>query len=92
MEHANMHISKSQRFAIVLATAVAGVTAFGVLPAQAADSEKCYGIAKAGKNDCAAGSHSCAGQAAKDSDPASFVALPKGLCEKITGASLTPKT
>ena len=32
--------------------------------------EKCYGIAKAGKNDCAAanGSHSCAGQAKAETE------------------------
>lgn len=58
--------------------------------AQPAGSEKCYGIAKAGKNDCAAGVHSCAGQGTKNSDKASFVYLPSGACEKIVGASLTP--
>jgi uncharacterized membrane protein len=52
--------------------------------------EKCYGVAKAGHNDCAAGAHSCAGQATKNFDKASFVALPKGACEKLAGGSLTP--
>jgi uncharacterized membrane protein len=51
--------------------------------------EKCYGIAKAGKNDCAAGDHSCAGQSTKDFDKASFVALPPGACAKLAGGSLT---
>ncbi|HEY4031133.1 MAG TPA: DUF2282 domain-containing protein, partial [Caulobacteraceae bacterium] len=51
--------------------------------AQPAGSEKCYGIAKAAKNDCAAGAHSCAGQATKDGDKTSFVYLPKGACAKI---------
>ena len=58
--------------------------------AQPTGSEKCYGIAKAGKNDCAAGVHSCAGQGTKSSDKASFVYLPAGACEKIAGGSTAP--
>ena len=56
--------------------------------AQPSGSEKCYGIAKAAKNDCAAGAHSCAGQATKNNDKSSFVYLPKGACEKLAGGSL----
>ena len=48
----------------------------------------CYGINAAAKNDCAAGAHSCAGQATKANDPASFVLLPTGDCEKIQGGAL----
>jgi uncharacterized membrane protein len=55
--------------------------------AQPAGSEKCYGIAKSGKNDCAAGAHSCAGQDTKSSDKSAYVYLPVGACEKIVGAS-----
>lgn len=56
--------------------------------AQPNGSEKCYGVAKAAKNDCAAGAHSCAGQATRDMDKTSFVYLPKGACAKIAGGSL----
>ncbi len=49
----------------------------------------CYGIAAAGKNDCAAGAHSCAGQSTINRDPKSFVLLPVGDCQKIAGGSLT---
>ena len=52
--------------------------------------EKCYGISLRGKNDCAEGAHSCAGQATADRDKASFVLLPAGDCSKIAGASLRP--
>ena len=48
----------------------------------------CYGINAVGRNDCAAGAHSCAGQATKARDPASFVLLPQGDCSKIAGGSL----
>jgi uncharacterized membrane protein len=72
--------------AMALSTLAAGAQAAGMGPAaMPAGNEKCYGIAKAGKNDCAAGAHSCAGQATKDMDKASFVYLPKGACAKIAG-------
>jgi uncharacterized membrane protein len=47
--------------------------------------EKCYGINAAGKNDCAEGAHSCAGQSTQARDPKSFVLLPAGDCSKIAG-------
>ena len=53
--------------------------------------EKCYGISKAGKNDCAAGAHSCAGQSTKDGDKSSFIAVPAGLCARLEGGSTTAK-
>jgi uncharacterized membrane protein len=52
-------------------------------------AEKCYGVAKAGKNDCANGVHSCAGQATKDMDKSSFVEVPAGVCAKLAGGSPT---
>jgi uncharacterized membrane protein len=52
--------------------------------------EKCYGINAVGKNDCAAGAHSCAGQATMARDPRSYVELPAGDCSKIAGGSLRP--
>ncbi len=58
--------------------------------AQKMHLEKCYGINAAGKNDCAQGAHSCAGQAgplARDSK--SFVLLPQGDWQKIAGGSVT---
>ena len=51
------------------------------------EMEKCFGIAKAGMNDCSGSksSHSCAGQATKNNDANDFVAVPKGTCDKIAG-------
>jgi uncharacterized membrane protein len=57
--------------------------------------EKCYAIVKAGKNDCGTSQHACATQSAKDSDPAEWVYLPKGTCDKLIGGNTTvigPKT
>ena len=47
--------------------------------------EKCYGIAKVGKNDCGNSSHSCSNQTKKDGDSNDYVMVPKGACEKIVG-------
>ena len=49
--------------------------------------EKCYGINAAGKNDCAEGAHSCAGQSTQAHDVKSFVLLPAGDCSKIQGGN-----
>ncbi|MGB8694908.1 MAG: DUF2282 domain-containing protein [Steroidobacteraceae bacterium] len=51
--------------------------------------EKCFGVNKAGKNDCASGDHSCAGQATKSMDKTAFVEVPAGLCAKLASGSLT---
>jgi uncharacterized membrane protein len=52
--------------------------------------EKCYGVAKAGKNDCAGAAHSCAGQSKADGGK-EWISLPKGTCERLVGGSLTAK-
>ena len=51
--------------------------------------QKCFGINAVGKNDCAQGAHSCAGQATRARDTQSFVLLPAGDCTKIQGGRLT---
>jgi uncharacterized membrane protein len=56
------------------------------------DVEKCYGISKKGKNDCAVKKgHSCAAQAAQDKDPKEWIYVMKGNCKRIPGGSLKPK-
>jgi uncharacterized membrane protein len=49
--------------------------------------EKCYGIVKAGKNDCFSARHSCGGTSVKDNEPDAWIYVPAGACGKITGAS-----
>lgn len=51
--------------------------------------EKCFGVAKAGKNDCQTASSSCAGTSKKDAQPDAWLSLPNGTCEKIVGGKLT---
>ena len=52
--------------------------------------EKCYGVAKAGQNDCAnlAGTHSCAGQAKVDMDKGEWKYVAKGTCATMKGMSM----
>jgi uncharacterized membrane protein len=73
-----------------LATALVFALTLAPGDGQAAENEKCYGIAKAGKNDCKTAGGSCAGTAKKDKEKESFLLLPKGTCDKIAGGSLTP--
>lgn len=86
----------------MVGSAIAGVLAMGMASlANAAPApkpnfqfEKCYGIAKAGQNDCAAadGSHSCAGQSKVSGAGGSWLYVPAGTCDKIVGGSLKPKS
>ncbi len=67
------------------ALALALGTAFTALPAaaQSADKEKCFGVAMAGKNDCAAGAGTtCAGTSKTDHQANAWSYVPKGSCEK----------
>ena len=56
--------------------------------AAAADLEKCYGVATAGKNDCQTATSSCAGTSTSDRQADAFIAVPKGTCGKIAGGQL----
>jgi uncharacterized membrane protein len=49
--------------------------------------EKCYGIVKAGQNDCFSPGNSCGGTSTKDRDPQAWVYVPSGTCKKIAGGS-----
>lgn len=80
--------------ALAAAIAVPPIASSQAAPAKppAFKAEKCYGIAKAGKNDCAsAGNNSCAGLSRVSADPRAWVFVPAGYCDRIVGGSKTPK-
>lgn len=77
--------------AFIVATALAAALALPASGVAQEDGEKCYGVAKAGMNDCEAGGHDCAGQSKADQDKESFVLLPEGTFRKIDGGSLEPQ-
>ena len=56
----------------------------------AAETERCYGIAQAGKNDCATARHTCANSAKASNSPDDYVLVAKGTCEKL-GGKLVPE-
>jgi uncharacterized membrane protein len=60
--------------------------------AQVPSSEKCFGVAKAGRNDCQTKHSSCAGTAKKDAQADAWLYVGKGTCEKIVGGSLAEPT
>lgn len=76
--------SKQRIAAAALTVALATIS---IAHTQAAGKEKCYGVAKAGQNDCGnlAGTHSCAGQSTVDNDPGEWKLVSKGTCESIGG-------
>ena len=77
--------------AVLFAATLAAIVASDTSMAQTKTAmEKCFGVAKAGHNDCASanGSHSCAGQAKKDNDPAEWKYVPKGTCIKMGGKTV----
>lgn len=77
---------------VIAAAMAAALSLAAVQSANAADveMEKCYGVAKAGMNDCKTAAGSCAGTAKMDREHEAFVAVPKGTCAKIAGGSLEP--
>ena len=84
---------------LFIQSAFASMLAFGAVAAAQAGpvapdptKDKCYGVAKAGQNDCASasGSHSCAGTATKDKDPGDWKYVTKGTCEQMGGTLTAP--
>jgi uncharacterized membrane protein len=76
-----MSYKLSPVFALTAAMGVAlGAIQFAP-KAQAADTEKCFGVALKGQNDCAAGAGTtCAGTSKVDYQGNSWKAVPKGTC------------
>ena len=78
----------------LITTAAASLMSLAMLSApvaaQAAAKEKCFGIAKAGQNDCAnlSGSHSCAGQAKVDAGKDEWKYVAAGTCKTMNGMSM----
>jgi uncharacterized membrane protein len=82
---------------LIVRTALAGLIALGAAGATAAQAaapkgmQMCFGIAKAGHNDCGSNktAHACAGQSKVDNDPNDFKYVKTGTCAHL-GGSLKP--
>jgi uncharacterized membrane protein len=91
------HMEIVMRVSMLVAAAVAGAASVqmpanaGPAPAPPFKSEKCFGVAAAGQNDCQTATHSCAGEAKTAAASDSWIYVPAGTCLKVNGGSLTPK-
>ncbi len=87
-------ISRALANSLIITAAFGGILAAVATQTKLLDNqsstprERCYGIARAGHNECGTPKHSCAGMAEKDGDPQEWIMVQKGLCERITGGSL----
>lgn len=48
-------------------------------------AEKCFGVVKAGRNDCQTANSSCAGTSRRDNQADAWIYVPAGTCAKIVG-------
>lgn len=83
---------------VIIASAVAAALSVPMIaisqpsPQPKFQAEKCYGVVKAGKNDCQTANSSCAGTSKRDNQNDAWLYVPAGTCDRIVGASLKPKT
>lgn len=78
---------------LLLAAALASVCTAAAADEKKIDNEQCFGVAKAGQNDCAAadGSHGCAGMAKTDNSIHEWKYVVKGSCLKAGGKLASAK-
>jgi uncharacterized membrane protein len=82
---------------VVLASALAAALSLAVqasagpAPMPKFEAEKCYGVAKAGRNDCETRNSSCAGTSRRNNQSDAWIYVPKGTCDKVVGGSLQPR-
>ena len=71
------------------AAALAGLVAVGMSTVatnvSAAEMEKCYGVVKAGANDCQTATSACAGTSTADGQKDAWLLVPKGMCARLVG-------
>ena len=87
----NTSVVMASAMAVALALAVETSAQGGPAPMPKFEHEKCYGIAKAGKNDCQTANSSCAGSSKRNGQGDAWIYVPKGSCDKVVGGSTKPK-
>ncbi len=69
---------------VAIASVITAAMAAQIAPAEAAAKEKCYGVSKAGKNDCSAGAGvTCAGSSVVDYQGNAWTLVDEGTCTSI---------
>ncbi|PYM80371.1 MAG: signal peptidase [Candidatus Rokuibacteriota bacterium] len=85
------HLLIASAVAAALTLPYASPSQAGPAPKPKFQSEKCFGIAKAGKNDCQTANSSCAGTSKRDNQGDAWIYMPTGACDKVVGGSKEPK-
>lgn len=85
----NTRLLIASAVAAALATPIIASAQGGPAPVPTFKAEKCYGIVKAGKNDCQTNTSSCAGTSKQNAQKDAWIFVPAGSCDRIVGASLT---
>lgn len=89
MNKATTFVSAAGLFAAV---AIAANAAHGQVnvPKPTYKFEKCYGVVKAGENDCFGPANACGGTSKADRQADAWIYVPAGTCKKIAGGSTAP--
>ena len=74
---------------LAIASALAAALVLPAATQAQGNMEKCYGVAKAGKNDCQTAKSSCAGTSKTDAQNDAWISVPKGVCDKLVGGKTT---
>jgi len=85
------HLLIASAVAAALTLPYASPSQAGPAPKPKFQSEKCFGIAKAGQNDCQTANSSCAGTSKRDQQGDAWIYMPTGACDKVVGGSKEPK-
>lgn len=89
MKKTNLFIASAMAAALALPIVASGQS--GPAPKPKYEAEKCFGIAKAGKNDCQTSNSSCAGTSRRDGQKDAWLYVPAGSCERVVNGSLQPR-
>jgi len=84
MKVSSQLISGAIASVVALGIGTATTTAF----AKKEDMEKCAGIVKAGKNDCATKTNACHGHVTNDANSEAWIYVPHGTCDRIVGGHI----
>ena len=87
----NTNVRLASAMAVALTVALHTAAQAGPAPVPKFEHEKCYGIAKAGQNDCQTANSSCAGTSKRNSQGDAWLYVPKGSCDKVVGGSTKPR-
>ena len=85
------HLLVASAMLAALAMPMASHGQAGPAPKPKFEAEKCYGIAKAGRNDCQTTNSSCAGTSRRDGQKDAWIYVPAGSCDKVVGGSTQPR-